>query len=118
MASPVIAFYRNTAELIIGILVKKTETHYHVQNPVLLGVSAEGPNISMNFIPHEMINIEKTPVPLRQLLKKHVDIFQYEISSLLAPELELIDNVVENYLKFSNAQVKQSNPEENIIKLF
>ncbi len=114
------AIYRDTAEVIIGVLVNETDKHIFLRNPVLLGVTADKGQVNMNFIPHEMVSIEKQPIPLRMLLKTPADVLQYNKDDLLITNLDLKDDIIQQYLKFVNSQIPQTqpNPENNVIKLF
>lgn len=131
------AIYRDISQLVIGTLVGDNASHIVLKNPVLLGVSASDQGqISLNFIPMEMLSIERQPISLRNLLSTPLEpIMHFNKANLLIEDVPVAPNILENYVKFSQGQnvaaaptpapgpstaptVNQTAPENNIVKLF
>ena len=125
MEQKIRAIYRDISQLVIGTLLGESDTHITLRNPVLLGVSAaDNGQITLNFIPVEMLSIERQPISLRNLLSVPFEpIMKFNKADILIDDVPVATNVLENYAKFSQGQnvvaaPPPTQPENNIVKLF
>lgn len=120
MELKVIGILKNISELIVATLVEETDTAVVVKNPAFLGISGQDGQVNINFIPLEMLSISPA-INLRSLLASPTDdiVYTFAKSNVLNANLELAENVIENYKNLTLRQpVPQKTEEENIVKLF
>lgn len=124
MEEKVIGILKNVSELIVATLVEETKTVVKVKNPAFLGISGQNNQVNINFIPLEMLSLQPS-VNVRNLLAdpgKELH-YTFDKSSVLKWDLELADNVINNYKNLTTKQPtpapQPSNTEETpVIKLF
>lgn len=120
MENKVIGILKNISELIVASLVEETETSVVVKNPAFLGIGGQDGQVNINFIPIELLSISP-PVNVRSLLATPTEdlLYTFYKANVLKYDLELADNVVENYKNLTLRQnAPTSSSEENIVKLF
>jgi hypothetical protein len=120
----IIGILKNVSEFIVATLVNETEHTLEIKNPALLGITGENNQVSINFIPIEMLSLQPA-VNIRNLLSNPVGDIIYPVykGSVWKWDFELAQNVKDNY---SNLTRKTNTPpapdklpsEENIVKLF
>jgi len=125
MDQKVIGILRDISQLIVATLVEKDDEKIVVENPTFLGISAQGPQVNVQFIPVEALSLQPV-VQLRNFLANTTEKIQYTFyrKHMLKDEVELSEQIIENYLKTINpSQIivpdkKIATPDENIVKLF
>jgi hypothetical protein len=120
MEQKVIGILKSISELVVATLVEETKSTIVVKNPAFLAIGGQDGQININFIPLEMLSINP-PINVRSLLANPAEdiLYTFSKSSVLKYDLELAQNVVDNYKALAIRQQPQVQaPEENIVKLF
>lgn len=125
--SKIIGILKDISQLVIGDVVTENNTHVTIKDAVLLGISPKGSQLNISFIPLDLLTLE--PVfGIKNLLKDPTQELQYTFNKkdVLQANIELNDNVIENYKKATAKQpsfmipetTQELTPEDNIVKLF
>jgi hypothetical protein len=126
MEEKIIGILKNVSELIVATLVEEKDNIIKVKHPAFLGISGQNNQININFIPLEMLSIQPS-VNVRNLLANPTEelIYTFDKNAMLKTDLDLAQNVIENYKNLTSKSPSvqpqvavNTNPEDNIIKLF
>lgn len=125
MDEKVIGIFRDISQIIVATVVEFDEEKIIVKNPAMLGISAQGQNVTIQFIPIEVLSLQPV-VQIRNIMANPTEelLYTFYRRDMIKDEIELSDQVVENYKKSFNPSsiitpdksiVK---PDEKIVKLF
>lgn len=131
MSEKIIGLVKDISQFIIGTVVSETDQAVTLKNAAILGISNNGPQINIQFIPLDILTLQP-PLGIRDLIKDRFSPLEvtFKKDDLLFYNLDLSDNVIANYQNFvGNAfpgmgqpppmgNPAPNNPDQNIIKLF
>lgn len=121
MEEKIIGILKSISELLVATLVEETDQVVRVKDVAFLGISGANGQISINFIPIEMLSLQP-PVNIRNLLANPTQtlVYTFDKNSVLIPSLELGDNVITNYKQLLNKPVEGvvGQPSKDVVKLF
>ncbi len=103
MSESVIGIFRDIGQLIVATLVERGEGKVVVKDPALIGISGQGGQINIQFIPLGVLSPQPV-VQVSNLLKNPTEELKYTFyeDKVLKLEVELGDQVIENYRKTFN----------------
>jgi hypothetical protein len=129
MNEKIVGVVRDISQFLVGSVVSDTEETIVLKNVALLGISGEGNQTNIQFIPLDILSL-KPPFGIRNLVKNQsvsLDV-PFKKSDLLFYVEDLADVVVSNYKNFTvNAfpgipqlgqEPQTANSEQTIVKLF
>lgn len=123
MSEKIVGVVKDISQFIVGIVVAETDEVLTLRNAALLGISNQGSQINIQFIPLDLLSLQP-PLGVKHLVKDPSLPLDVELQkkSLLYSNLELNDNVIGNYKNFIGQNVpavpQSSAPDQNIVKLF
>jgi hypothetical protein len=127
MEPKIIGIVKDIGNFLIGEVVEETDTTLVLKDLALLGITASGPQINIEFIPADLLSMQP-PVGLKNLVKDPTMAFEakFKKENLLFYNLELKNEVISNYKSFTgksaNAVQPQATtpvtPDNNVVKLF
>lgn len=125
MKDKIVGILKDISEMLVATIVEVTEDTVVVKDVAFLGIGGQNGQVSINFVPMEMLSLQP-PVNIRNLLANPTQdlYYTFDKKSVLRWDLELNDNVVTNYKQLTNKSTIVTpdktivKPEQNIIKLF
>lgn len=128
--SEIRVIFRNAGELLIGELVNETKEYLEFVDLAFVAIG-QGQNqgqISLQFVPVDMLAIQPMPVPLKAILadQNEKPVFKLFKSQILNENVKIKDDIVKNYESARNPSpiitpdksiVTPSN-DNKVIKLF
>lgn len=127
MENKIIGILKDIGNFLIGEVVEETDTTLVLKDLALLGITANGPQINIQFIPADLLSMQP-PVGLKNLVKDPTMAFEakFKKENLLFYNLELNNEVISNYKSFTGKSanliqaqhVTPLTPDNNVVKLF
>jgi hypothetical protein len=125
----IVGLYKDISQLIVGILVKETETHYVLRRALLCSVDKDknGQGVVPNFFPVTLLTVDPPFHAMSFFKTPNIDFETwYKKEDLLNPEIqELNDQIVgvyrQNFVGSAPPSVppqQSASPNDNVIKLF
>lgn len=101
--SDIIGIFRDIGQLIVATLVERHEDRVVVKDPALIGIGGQGQQINIQFIPLGVLSPQPV-VQVSNLVKNPLDevLYTFYKDKVLNLEVELADQVIENYKKTFN----------------
>jgi len=131
MSEKITGIVKEIGQFIVGEVVKEDDNIIVLKNPSMLGISANGAQVNIQFIPVDLLSMQP-PIGIKNLIKDPNVEFSvsFKKENLLFHGLELSDTVINNYKTFTegnnnalppnvlNTTNATQSPDENIVKLF
>lgn len=132
MEEKIIGILKDISQLIIGEVVGETDETITLKDSVLLGIGGQGNQVNISLIPLDILSIQPVvPIKHPNIVKDpSKDItFTFRKDSVLNWNIEMSDNIVQNYKQVTNKSnlvlpsspgivTPKGNAEDNIVKLF